>query len=129
MRGRLLTNVECKRRHLTVEDRCDIFRDGVEDVSHVLRRCVFARSAWDKLVKGERMVEFQSMSFRDWFITDIMGKGEFVVVGTDWSRLFKVVCWKLWSHRNHILFDREFIDKEEIVAASIQYAKMIQEAD
>ncbi|KAK8712361.1 hypothetical protein V6N13_147601 [Hibiscus sabdariffa] len=129
MRGSLLTNVERKRRHLTVEDGCDIFHGRAEDVSHVLRICVLACSAWDKLVKGERMIDFLSMPFRDWFIANLMGKGGFVTTGTDWSMLFAVLCWKLWNHHNRVLFDADFNDREKIVTTNIQYVRLLKKVD
>ncbi|KAK8637366.1 hypothetical protein V6N13_064788 [Hibiscus sabdariffa] len=42
---------------------------------------------------------------------------------TKWSILFAVLCWKLLSHRNHVLFDEDFVVREDIIEASIRYAQ------
>ncbi|KAL4377256.1 hypothetical protein GQ457_02G034900 [Hibiscus cannabinus] len=78
MRGNLLTNAECRQRHMTLAEECDICHNGAEDVNHILRESLGAAVTWIKLVRPDRVTKFFSMPFRDWFAANLCDQCEFV---------------------------------------------------
>ncbi|KAL4302224.1 hypothetical protein GQ457_10G026540 [Hibiscus cannabinus] len=113
--GKILTNHERLRRHLADSDTCSLCHDDIEDVVHVLRDCVRARSIWTQVIKTSKHPEFDSLSTRDWFIGMLTRSKEFAIECTDSEARFAVICWILCSQRNKSLFDTDTIITESII--------------
>ncbi|KAK8702081.1 hypothetical protein V6N13_020451 [Hibiscus sabdariffa] len=67
------------------------------------------------------MSDFLTLSLPDWIFSNIGSDQDFANSGDDWESLFPIVCWKLWHRRNSILFDPEFVEKDDLVVASLRY--------
>ncbi|KAK8711527.1 hypothetical protein V6N13_146808 [Hibiscus sabdariffa] len=83
--GRLMTNVERKRRHFTLSDTCSICHLQAEDTDHVLRQCPAAKVVWIALIKPERLDTFLSLPFRDWFALNLFSSDAFARIMADWD--------------------------------------------
>ncbi|KAK8991835.1 hypothetical protein V6N11_044735 [Hibiscus sabdariffa] len=67
---RHLTNAEHFRRHLATSAMCSICYLDVEDLDHILRRCVHAQNLWIRLIPSECFDVF----FRTPFEEDILAR-------------------------------------------------------
>ncbi|KAL4297060.1 hypothetical protein GQ457_12G011850 [Hibiscus cannabinus] len=61
------------------------------------------------------------------FVANVHDQCEFVTNWTDWSRVFVMLCWKLWRRLNLVLFDYEFVKKEEVESTSISYVQLLKD--
>ncbi|CAN1818654.1 Putative ribonuclease H protein At1g65750 [Linum perenne] len=50
--GKLMTNAERRKRHITVDVVCPVCQSNCEDTEHVLRRCSFAHLVWRPTGEG-----------------------------------------------------------------------------
>ncbi|KAL4379262.1 hypothetical protein GQ457_02G040270 [Hibiscus cannabinus] len=113
--GKLLSNQERVRRHLTMEDACVYCNDGLEDILHVLRDCVRARTVWMQVVSHNKLVQFHNLNLLDW-LTSILSQPQlFTTGGVDLSTRFAVICWILWTRRNKFLFDNTFVESKSVL--------------
>ncbi|KAE8704604.1 hypothetical protein F3Y22_tig00110450pilonHSYRG00928 [Hibiscus syriacus] len=55
-KGRLLSNEERPRRHLTSDSSCALCGAALESISHILRDCSEAKSTWLSVLKPERSI-------------------------------------------------------------------------
>lgn len=51
--GKLLTNMEQRKRRLSDCPDCDKCCEVIEDVQHALRDCIWAREVWEVLIPEE----------------------------------------------------------------------------
>ncbi|KAK9039567.1 hypothetical protein V6N11_014764 [Hibiscus sabdariffa] len=64
---------------------------------------------------------FKSLSLKSWMLM-CLRQPEQLAIGMDrWSVLFSIICWKLWTRRNMILFDADYVEKEDLLIASERY--------
>ncbi|CAN1142648.1 Putative ribonuclease H protein At1g65750 [Linum perenne] len=93
--GKLLTNLERKRRHLTEDGECPRCANSDESILHVLRDCVFAQQVWDQLgISSTAPIRAEPCPIK-WL--KMMMQHEKV------SEL-SILCWYLWKARNEWVF-------------------------
>ncbi|KAK8646776.1 hypothetical protein V6N13_120551 [Hibiscus sabdariffa] len=92
-------------------------RTGMEDVLHVLCNCYKARGVWRLLLPVGLLQGFIAVPIKEWFQANLPQPSQF-------SSLHD--CCMLWNRRNKLLFDPEFIEKEDIVALSRRYMEEVR---
>ncbi|KAL4285224.1 hypothetical protein GQ457_16G023470 [Hibiscus cannabinus] len=95
--GRLLTNEERVRRHLSVSIRCSICSTGPESIEHALRLCSKARRVWEILIPPSKLSLFDALSFEDWLLQGIRNVASIGTRDDLWSTRFAVTCWLIWK--------------------------------
>ncbi|KAL4383611.1 hypothetical protein GQ457_15G023690 [Hibiscus cannabinus] len=108
--GRVLTNSERVRRHLTDNANCSICGALVEDVNHVIRWCPQAIGAWSSVIKPSALSSFLSMDFKQWVHMNLSDAARMVSSPDNWDLLFGAICWNLWLGRNTVVFDNPLED-------------------
>ncbi|KAL4341856.1 hypothetical protein GQ457_08G018880 [Hibiscus cannabinus] len=100
LHGKLLTNLERKRRHLVEDDKCPFCSHEVESLDHVLRHCPFAVNVWNKVIPQRDLAVFNSIDLDDLFRSNLSQQVMVAWAKDGWSTKFTVVCWLLWNRRN-----------------------------
>ncbi|KAK8474212.1 hypothetical protein V6N13_110505 [Hibiscus sabdariffa] len=81
-----------------------------------------------QLVKLKCINEFYSLSITDWLVLNLALMNRFASHDFEWNVLFVVLCWKLWSYPNHVMFDENFVVKEEIIDVSKRFFQELIDA-
>ncbi|KAK9002005.1 hypothetical protein V6N11_024698 [Hibiscus sabdariffa] len=102
-KGKLMTNVERRRRHLTQDAQCPVCHAGEEDVDHILHHCGVALSVWSILI-SPFLPSFLSMPLHQWFVLNLVGPFPGGCDRSSWDLLFAAIIWNLWCHRNASVF-------------------------
>ncbi|WCJ31853.1 Polynucleotidyl transferase ribonuclease H-like superfamily protein [Euphorbia peplus] len=102
-KGRILTNQERKRRHLTDEDICCRCNLHPESIIHVLRDCPIARSLWIQVLPHVDFEKLIAINEDIWFERCLTTGKTFSI--HRWNILFPVICWHLWKSRNTFIFE------------------------
>ncbi|CAN1156973.1 Putative ribonuclease H protein At1g65750 [Linum perenne] len=93
--GKLLTNLERKRRHLTEDSSCPRCGATKESILHVLRDCNYAGQVWECLGIDYVNVIQRGANTNDW-LSGILRHVD--------SRQLIIACWYLWKVRNEWIF-------------------------
>ncbi|CAN1798710.1 Putative ribonuclease H protein At1g65750 [Linum perenne] len=93
--GKILTNVERKRRHLSVDELCPRCRVADESIIHVLRDCQFAGKVWDDLGFDNNNPIRSGHSSNNWVKT---------VLNHEKALELGIACWWIWKSRNEWVF-------------------------
>ncbi|CAN0880875.1 Putative ribonuclease H protein At1g65750 [Linum grandiflorum] len=93
--GRLLTNAERHRRHMTAAANCPRCPAEPETLAHTFRDCSFAIEVWKHLDFPGRSEALWSLPFHEW-----LG----CLLKSDKKLLFGVTLWSLWKTRNAEVF-------------------------
>lgn len=64
--GKLLTNIERRRRHLGANEGCVRCQGEEETVLHAVRDCVVAKELWRRLLPRGLEQEFFSLQLKEW---------------------------------------------------------------
>ncbi|KAL4290587.1 hypothetical protein GQ457_14G001500 [Hibiscus cannabinus] len=123
LHGKLLTNLERKRRHLVKDDKCPFCSHEVESLDHVLRHCTFAVNVWNKVIPQRDLVVFNSMDLDDWFCSNLSQQVMVAWAKDGWSTKFVVVCLLLWNRINKRVFDGSFFEHETILQECDRWLK------
>ncbi|CAA0833309.1 Polynucleotidyl transferase- ribonuclease H-like superfamily protein [Striga hermonthica] len=99
---RLLTNVERRRRHLTIDTTCGLCSHAEETTLHVVRDYTLAAAIWRKLLSGKFHATFFAQQLVLWVSSNLLPGSD--IGETNWDRTFGVVVWKLWKWRNELSF-------------------------
>ncbi|CAL1367907.1 unnamed protein product [Linum trigynum] len=97
--GRLLTNAERARRHLTNDTSCKICGGGPEMNLHIVRDCPFARATWADLLEDEPDSRFLETDGQRWSLYYLSGRSNTID-----ATMFAGTCWLLWKNRNDFVF-------------------------
>ncbi|CAN1809468.1 Putative ribonuclease H protein At1g65750 [Linum perenne] len=97
--GKMLTNAERVRRHLSSNSDCGICPGEAETCEHILRSCPMASQVWDKALNLEINDPFFTLSWEDWWesnLTNPMRKTEVRLLREDFKLQKRVaaICWK-----------------------------------
>ncbi|CAN1142156.1 Putative ribonuclease H protein At1g65750 [Linum perenne] len=106
MHGKLITNEERRRRHLSPDAICLECQDPCESMDHILRRCHVAQEVWRELLPLAISRNQDEVVFADWWKAGIANKSH--------SLLFGVTSWLLWLRRNRLVFHNERLSIIEI---------------
>ncbi|KAL8150228.1 hypothetical protein V2J09_020036 [Rumex salicifolius] len=117
-KGRLLTNLERQRRHLSDETVCVICNSGDENLIHVFRECNRAKRVWmgffrrcDNTPTGF----FEGLS------------GEYRMTSrTRQDVLFATTLWWLWKWRNAYIFREERVDVDQCTFLTLQAKELVE---
>ncbi|KAK9034128.1 hypothetical protein V6N11_050306 [Hibiscus sabdariffa] len=104
--GRILTNDERVRRHLTIDGSCWFCGDVWEDIDHVFCRCPISYSIWLPLVRADRTEVFFALDFKHWLFLNLTNDGIFSTV----------------VHHSETVFQRGLRMQQEAVVASVRGA-------
>lgn len=112
--GKLLTNSECARRHLTEDPRCELCGAGIEDSHHIFRACPLALTCWQILIPDGRLRRFTSQSLDGWWRENLnIGQS-----GLRWCVHVGILTWKFREAQNKRLFAGESFTTRAILAAT-----------
>ncbi|EOY24339.1 RNA-directed DNA polymerase (Reverse transcriptase), Polynucleotidyl transferase, Ribonuclease H fold-like protein [Theobroma cacao] len=108
LHGKLLTNLECRRRNMSSSATCALCSVSDESVLHLLRDCPHSKEVWLKL--GSRMGygNFFDLLLSDWLLTNLKNYNV-CVDGIPWVILFGFTCWYIWKWRNVKVFEGKLI--------------------
>jgi hypothetical protein len=120
--GRLLTNVERKKRHMSDSEDCEYCHETAETVMHVLRDCPLAHSVWSSFVLQDSLAAFFSLGTHGWMRENI--RGSIKTQESSWSLLFGVIAWQLWNARNDRIFKSYTPNPQDIIRRSVDYAML-----
>ncbi|CAN1120508.1 Putative ribonuclease H protein At1g65750 [Linum perenne] len=93
--GKLLTNLERKRRHLTNGGNCPRCDLDEESILHVLRDCSYARQVWDHLGVSASDPSRTGRCPNEWIK---------YMIKHEKASEFIIACWYLWKARNELVF-------------------------
>lgn len=112
MHGKVLCNVEWKRRGLTGDDKCSSCGNEVETINHIFRSCEKASTIWHALLPNNDTNRLNGMVFNDWIMANLEGKIS-RSDKRDWPNSFAVSLWWIWRWRNDRAFNNKEIDKKK----------------
>ncbi|KAL4301824.1 hypothetical protein GQ457_10G009460 [Hibiscus cannabinus] len=107
--GRLLSNAERVRRHISDSKLCDFCGVVWEDIEHVLRSCCMAKGVWMRSIPAANRHTFFNHPFTNWLYKNLFDNS-FMVADMDWSTRFAIMCWLLWKRRCRHISDLELCD-------------------
>ncbi|CAN1809470.1 Putative ribonuclease H protein At1g65750 [Linum perenne] len=108
--GKMLTNAERVRRHLSSNSDCGICPGEAETCEHILRSCPMASQVWDKALNLEINDPFFTLSWEDWWESNLTNPMRKTVFG--------YTCWTLWKCRNERVFEGKLALVDSIFAKS-----------
>ncbi|KAF2306076.1 hypothetical protein GH714_011197 [Hevea brasiliensis] len=122
--GRLLTNVERCRRHLSSSSACQLCSYCDETTLHVLRDCPFTALVWNRVfqLSGKNYSAPDSLVIRDWIFPNLVDDTA-VLDGVYWCSIFGLTCWALWKRRNFFVFRAKEQSAEEVVQHIFAWTK------
>ncbi|CAN1125418.1 Putative ribonuclease H protein At1g65750 [Linum perenne] len=104
--GRLLTNKERMRRHLAASGECVACGGIDEDLNHVLRECIVAKSIWALELPDVISAQQAHWNFQVWWFANV-GNPQI-------NPLFGILAWLIWKRRNMLIFERVAWTAEEV---------------
>ncbi|KAE8715388.1 hypothetical protein F3Y22_tig00110174pilonHSYRG00242 [Hibiscus syriacus] len=119
-RGRVLVNVELKRRNFIIDSSCPLCVAPMEYLNHLLRQCPSLNAIWNALVKPDRLSIFFSMNIRNWIVLNLDNPRDIVDQVEHWDLPFGAIIWNIWLHRNAIAFDIPVDDEQPVLKRSTQ---------
>ncbi|KAL1148305.1 hypothetical protein V6Z11_A10G116700 [Gossypium hirsutum] len=101
---KLLTNSERVRRGIGHSTSCALCGYEIEDLSHVLRDCSFAKDVWMLVLPEQLKQRFFSTTFSNWFSLNLCFHKRLHDSGLSWPCLFGLIAWHIWKNRNIFIF-------------------------
>ncbi|KAK8510054.1 hypothetical protein V6N11_029049 [Hibiscus sabdariffa] len=120
IKGKILTNSERVRRHMSNNSCCGLCGAMVEDLSHLFRGCVEARLLWSRVVKEEKLDEFLTLDFQAWLIANMLNQQSFSINAEDWDVAFGTYLWNIRFYCNFRIFSPDLITSEDIYHRRLQ---------
>ncbi|KAK8490962.1 hypothetical protein V6N11_041871 [Hibiscus sabdariffa] len=68
-----------------------VYLAAEEDMSHLFRDCVEARSIWPLVIKPEKVHEFHSLELRSWLLVNLINQQQFSIHKEDWDIVFGTI--------------------------------------
>ncbi|CAN1766118.1 Putative ribonuclease H protein At1g65750 [Linum perenne] len=106
MQGKLMTNLERTRRHISNSDTCTVCGRGAESLDHLFRYCDVANAVWNACLPQVMSPTQRQWDFDTWWTNNV---GDHALNPT-----FGVVAWLLWSRRNKLIFEGITWSAEEV---------------
>lgn len=126
MHGRLLTNQMRLFRNLTDSDICQRCQGYTEDMSHLLRGCIKAKSVWLNLQNLSWWQEEHMKALPVWLQLNMISPSK--MVGLPWATIFLTTIWHIWKDRNKEVLEHHIQPASIVTTQILQQAKQIQEA-
>ncbi|XVE66798.1 hypothetical protein DITRI_Ditri08aG0108200 [Diplodiscus trichospermus] len=100
---RIMCNAERVRRGFTANGICEMCKEHIEDVNHLVRECSSVSYMWRHFLQASEFQLQQGLDFDDWLMRNLNG-----VVKCDffehWTVAFAVILWWTWKWRNSTIF-------------------------
>ncbi|KAL4333427.1 hypothetical protein GQ457_07G010550 [Hibiscus cannabinus] len=119
---RHLTNAERFRRHFAQSALCPICYLEVEDLDHILRRCLPARNLWTRVVPSDRLSIFLNLPLANWLRDNLLHRQLNSSFTDGWDCQFAVFCWLLSKDRCTTIFDSQNASTEDILTRGLRLA-------
>lgn len=105
--------IQCKsnllKKNILDDDTCELCNNGSEDADHIISRCPFARSLWEKVGWGSgRIAKVSEL----WTSSPPHGTHQGAA-----PSLILLFCWELWKHRHDVVFRHLAPSVDHLVAA------------
>lgn len=120
--GRILTNAERCRRHLSLSDLCPLCSLHSESLLHLFRDCPSISALWGGIVPLDIIGDFYTLEFKEWLLLNL-SNSSYHADGLPWKDWFVVVLWWCWKWRNDWVFNNKCAPLRRIifVAKQIRY--------
>ncbi|XP_031099806.1 uncharacterized protein LOC116004005 [Ipomoea triloba] len=102
--GRILTNVERARRHITSNTSCLSYAGHSEDCEHLFRHCVEARAIWSAAYGPTLDAYLRQLGWREWLTANLLGDKR-MDFAKGWPERFSIRLWWIWKWRNDKVFN------------------------
>ncbi|MBA0874014.1 hypothetical protein Goshw_010368, partial [Gossypium schwendimanii] len=86
-----------------------------EDVLHVLRDCLTARTIWNKLIPEGKLSKFYIGSLANWMTENLQNHLNISLDGVDWPCLFGIIAWHIWKNCNLLIFQGISYSNDKII--------------
>ncbi|XP_024171911.1 uncharacterized protein LOC112177904 [Rosa chinensis] len=97
--GKLPTNVQRARRHLTHDDSCPICHIASESLSHLFKDCPAVYCIWNSFSLPESVWNTFNMDWEGWLNAHLHCTTK-ISAGVQWCSVFVFICWYIWKWRN-----------------------------
>ncbi|XP_031124258.1 uncharacterized protein LOC116026974 [Ipomoea triloba] len=105
LHGKILTNAERRRRHLTTNDWCVCCAGVEETCDHLFRYCSESRGIWDTAACSSRVhSKLQNLDWTRWLLTNLEGDQR-SGFGVNWPARFAIRFWWIWKWGNDTVFN------------------------
>ena len=91
-------------RGLRLSPICPICSEENETIDHLLRRCKIAAELWVDLKFPHCLVDSFNQSLVEWLAVNCRSEVRSNFLGIPWRIIFIMSIWKIWIHRNEIVF-------------------------
>lgn len=98
------------QRKVNCGDRCSLCSDGEESIFHIFVSCKYAKACWNLV--GVRPLPRNINCFNDWLIHLASSITNYQVC------IVYIICWKIWSMRNNIIWNNQTLDSAEATVRS-----------
>ncbi|BFG33690.1 hypothetical protein CerSpe_199640 [Prunus speciosa] len=107
--GKVLSNDQRAKRHLTLDPSCLICGWLSESILHILRDCSRTKEIWKVVLPSSQGTQFFQTELKPWLAANLLSKDRWRG-GLPWSLVFIYTCWYIWKWRNNYVFN----DEEEL---------------
>lgn len=120
-KGKLLTNAEREKRHLTNDALCAYCGAEAETLRHLFWDCQAARNVWRLTLSPVGFQFAHHVTIWDWLKQNCCSK---VMVHNEvaWSSIFCFTLWGIWKARNTRLFNNTDIEPRKTVQVALAHA-------
>ncbi|CAN1159679.1 hypothetical protein LINPERHAP2_LOCUS22864 [Linum perenne] len=116
---RILTNVECRMRHMAVVDGCHRCRDYIKDTLHVIQDCQVAREVWTAFIPPELASHFFSDRLQGWLQNGLQHK--------NFGMSFGIIIWIIWKARNEAIFENKLATCDQLLLRVLHWIAGVRE--
>ncbi|KAE8713526.1 hypothetical protein F3Y22_tig00110206pilonHSYRG00050 [Hibiscus syriacus] len=101
----------------------------MEDVDHILRHCSMARNMWVRVIKTDKLNEFMTLPYKIWIERNLRVAEMYAQMNVNWDIRFAVYCWHIWKQRCNILFDPNYVEREEFIYRCDSFVDKVMNAN
>ncbi|KAK7836380.1 putative ribonuclease h protein [Quercus suber] len=94
-------------RGMDVSPVCQLCREGLESILHVLRDCQIARNLWNSLSPPMPASLFFGLNITEWIRQICCNFKTSLNSNIRWDIIFCFGIWTLWLNRNGVVFRNE----------------------
>lgn len=129
--GKILTNYQRVRRHITNDPSCNICSYHCEDLNHTFRHCDNAMTVWNNLASRPPNLLSGPNNFFDWIYSHLNSKAK-SFRHLPWSSVFAAALWFIWKNRCGRSIDSSWkanLNPVESVLSFLRYWNLTKEID
>lgn len=102
---KLPTKWNLKKRNISQDENCPLCGSDIEDVSHVLKICLAAKTLWQCLRVPPLLLNHHPQNFALWLKTACSSNELSPFFHGAWETIIAFGCWILWKARNRSIFE------------------------